>query len=220
MHGLWPAINYPEADILVIAGDILDFYGNIEQQEEEAETLSRFLQTLLAAQTYKHIVVVAGNHDFFFERQEEKARKLLDHPGIHYLCDEAKTIEGLKFYGSPWTPWFGGWAFNFPAPDPGRGVYRARAHARKCWEAIPDDTEILVTHGPAYGMLDITAGGQAVGCPHLKDRVKELKELKLHVFGHIHASNGTKKIDGVHYINAAQCFSHNSLANKPWLVSI
>lgn len=224
VHGLWPAISYPEGDILIIAGDILDLHGfdrqsNIKDQYVEAETLVKFLDNFIKSKHYSDVVVVAGNHDFCFEAGDA-AKLFEDKEHLHYLQDSEVVIDGIKFYGSPMTPWFGGWAFNFPAPDPGRGVYRARAHARKCWEAIPDDVDVLITHGPPYGILDETARGESVGCPHLLERLKDLSNLKLHVFGHIHASNGAKTIDGVKYINASQCFSHNKLQNKPWCVYI
>jgi len=220
VHGLWPSISYPEADILVIAGDITNGFGSSSKsQYEEIKILVRFLQNFITTQHYKDVVVIAGNHDFCFEN--EKAAELFEgQEHLHYLQDSEVTIQGLKFYGSPMTPWFGGWAFNFPAPDPGRGVYRARAHARNCWEAIPDDTDVLVTHGPPYGILDTTAKGVSVGCPYLKERLATLKNLKLHVFGHIHAGAGATTIDNTVYVNASQCFSHNSLSNKPWCVTL
>lgn len=55
----------------------------------------------------------------------------------------------------------------------------------KLWSMIPENTDILVTHGPPYGILDTNIQNQHTGCPHLLQRVLAIKP-RLHVFGHIH----------------------------------
>jgi Icc-related predicted phosphoesterase len=55
---------------------------------------------------------------------------------------------------------------------------------------VPRDTEILLTHTPPYGVLDITRRGDHAGCKTLSATLGELKQCKLHVFGHIHEAHG------------------------------
>ena len=99
---------------------------------------------------------------------------------------------GLKIYGSPWCPDLSGFAFYAPEPDL---VSR--------WSEIPSGIDILVTHTPPHGVLDVpSAGGVHLGCPHLRRAVSRIQP-QLHVFGHVHASYGEYRVDEVRFVNAA-----------------
>lgn len=212
-HGHWPNLKYPPADILIFAGDILGNYdtcrgdiGEVAQQLNEIERLNELCKQLKEQGVYKEVIIVAGNHDWAFQKRESLCRDRLT--DAIYLRDEMINIGGpngevVKFYGSPWQRWFWGWAFNFP--DHNSNFYRARAHAQDCWDNIPINTDVLITHGPPIGILDATVNGQNVGDIWLKERLQGLMHLKLHVFGHIHYSYGTKSIDNLQFVNAAAC---------------
>ena len=226
IHGQWyrPDLHYPPADILILAGDILKNYSwdRDKDAEEQLDEIQR-LATYLAKLPYQEIIVVAGNHDFAFQRPHTKvmARKLLTDLRIHYLEDEALTLdfkssaEGvrvpIRFYGSPHQPYFHNWAFNFPpmSKDGGNDM-RAKAAAKACWEAIPTNTDVLITHGPPHKIMDRCPNGLEVGCPELRrvtDRLAKSsdsgKGLKLHVFGHIHHSAGKADYYGAIFKNTA-----------------
>ncbi len=171
----------PDGDILIHAGDIT-LHGELEAVED----FDRWLGTL----PHRHKVVIAGNHDFCFQEKPERARPLLTN--AVYLEDSAVTVEGLKVYGSPWQPEFGGWAFNLP-----RGPELAAV-----WGKIPDDTDVLVTHGPPAGFLDRTNRGVHAGCADLLARVFQVRP-RLHVFGHIHEAAGVMEVGGITFVNAS-----------------
>ena len=118
-HGLHARVEIPDGDILVHAGDIC-----MRGEFEEVEAFNSWLEAL----PHRHKIVIAGNHDFCFERQPQKAQKRL--AGCTYLQDAGVTVEGIRFYGSPWQPWFYDWAFNLP-----RGGRELKAR----WTAIPDN---------------------------------------------------------------------------------
>lgn len=132
-------------------------------------------------------IYVAGNHDTSIW-QGLITRKDFEDRGIIYLQDEETVIEGVKFYGSPWTPTFGDWVFMKPRHKMGQ-----------IWEAIPEDVQILITHGPPKGILDIGADYSSkslcsVGCKSLRTKIETLLpqgKLIAHLFGHVHnLSNG------------------------------
>lgn len=162
----------PDGDILVHAGD-LTRNGNLE----ELAAAAAFLRVL----PHESKVVIAGNHDFCLQRAPVRARRKLQ--GLTYLEDEAATICGLRFWGSPWQPWFFDWAFNLP---------RGPALAAR-WARIPTDTDVLVTHGPPRGHGDRTADDRREGCDDLLARVEAVQPM-LHVFGHIHEDRGTWRV--------------------------
>ena len=136
-------------------------------------------------------VVIAGNHDVMFERHSATARELLNN--AIYLENSGTEIAGLKIWGSPVQPEFNNWAFN---------VARGAA-IRRYWEMIPLDTDILVTHGPPFGMLDQSNhSSDHLGCEELAVVVEKIKP-RLHIFGHIHGGHGDETHSGIRFINAS-----------------
>ena len=197
-HGLHSSLHVPAGDILVHAGDLTD-RGTFE----EVERFNEFLGQL----SHPTKIVIAGNHDFCFERDQQASASLLTN--CIYLQDEAVTVEGLKFYGSPWQPWFFDWAFNLQ-----RG-----AEIRAKWDQIPDDTDVLITHGPAYGCRDRTAGGEQVGCRDLLDAIDRIRP-RVHIFGHIHEGYGSTSNLNTTFINASICNEHYVISNEPIVFQI
>ena len=181
-HNQHTALHLPPADMLVHAGD---FSGR--GTLPEVNTFMKWLD----AQPHKHKVIIAGNHDFLAERDKTLFQSILP-AGVTYLDDSGATIEGINIWGSPIQPWFHDWAFNRQ-----RGPDIARH-----WELIPDDTDLLITHGPPLGILDTLANGTPIGCEDLLHHVHRVKP-RIHVFGHIHEAAGQAHIDGTHYINAS-----------------
>ena len=200
-HSLHAGIDLPEGDVLLCAGDITNCGDTYDVMN-----FANWITTEENKDKFKHIITIAGNHDWCFQRQGETSRKILADAGITYLQDSSITIDGIKIYGSPWQPEFCNWAFNVP-----RGERLARI-----WDAIEDDTNILITHGPVHNILDFTERDQIhVGCVDLAKRVKKLKQLKLHVSGHIHEGHGIKKVKKVTYVNASVCTLRYNPINKP-----
>lgn len=194
-------IKLPDGDILVHAGDATG-RGTLP----EIIAFSDWMKE----QPYKHKIFCAGNHDFYCEKYSQTTKELFERKGIHYLQDSAVIIDGVKFYGSPNTPRFFDWAFNVDRGEP----------LKKVWSKIPHDTNVLITHGPPYGIMDKTVGGENVGCEELRKRIESLPNLKLHVFGHIHCGYGQEEINGVKFVNAAICTESYYASNLPVLIDL
>lgn len=201
-HHRYGELVVPDGDVFVSAGDVT-MMGDVPQISKYGRWLER--------QMHKHKITVPGNHDWLFQRDEVKARSLV--PG-YVLIDQEVTIEGVKFYGSPWQPWFCDWAFNLRRGDP----------LRMKWSKIPTDTDVLITHGPPHGHLDLTRGyddspREHVGCKDLREYVEKIKP-KYHVFGHIHCGYGMDRDGNTTFINASICNEHYEHANEPIVVDI
>ena len=166
-HGLHNQLkNIPDGDILIHAGDLTNI-GEIDDVIKFNEFLGKL--------PHRKKIVVAGNHDFCFEK-EPGTRDLLTN--AIYLEDSEVTIGGIKFYGSPWTPRFGNWAFM---------LFRCGEQLKYRWDLIPNDTDILITHGPPLGILDtVLPRDENVGCELLIKKVQKVKP-KYHIFGYIHS---------------------------------
>ncbi len=199
-HGQHRSLPHPipDGDVLIHAGDITEMGEN--------EVLADF-NAWIGSFPHKHKVVVAGNHDFSLERDREKSESLLT--ACTYLRDSAAEIGGLKFYGSPWTPTFLEWAFML---DRGEKI-------REAWDKIPAGTEILITHGPVYGILDRVYTGPLAGCEELLKVVQKLKP-QYHIFGHIHECYGTTKIGDTTFVNASSCDYRYKPKNAPIVIDI
>jgi Icc-related predicted phosphoesterase len=180
------ALQVPPGDVLLHAGDLTG-HG---EGDEVREALA-----WLAGLPHPHKVLIAGNHDFLFQREPVEARALLaEHPGLTYLEDSEATVAGVRIWGSPWQPWFYDWAFN---------AERGEA-LRRIWAKIPAGLDVLLTHGPPAGILDRTWDGREVGCADLLDAVNRAHP-RFHVFGHIHEAYGRLERDGTLFVNASTC---------------
>jgi Icc-related predicted phosphoesterase len=123
----------------------------------------------------KYKILIAGNHDVTLEHCYNKTKISAQFPSITYLENDGITIEGINIWGSPLTPTFGdGWAFN-----------KSRDKIARYWEHIPDNTDILVTHGPPKGILDLNQDNISCGDGSLLKKILKLN-IKYHIFGHIH----------------------------------
>lgn len=162
----------PDGDVLIHAGDATNRGSPWE--------IVRFVEWF-GALPHKHKIFVAGNHEIALEKEEHNGVlvQMIEDAGIRYLRDDHCVIDGNVFWGTPWQPEFCDWAFNLP-----RGK-----KLREKWALIPDDTDVLITHGPAFDRLDMTFDNRLVGCHDLRRRVDGLRP-KAHVFGHIHHSYG------------------------------
>lgn len=197
-HGKHWDLELPEGDVLIHAGDFTS-----RGEKDEVADFNKYLGTL----PFAHIIVIAGNHDFFFERSPGLARDMMTH--CVYLQDEAVTIDHVNFYGSPWQPTFFNWAFNLPRGAP----------LREKWELIPKDTHVLITHGPPHGIRDVVAKGRHVGCKELLAVVKEVQPL-CHIFGHIHEDAGVFQTQETCFINASSLDLAYDLVNAPIVFDI
>jgi predicted phosphohydrolase len=148
-------------------------------------------------------IFIAGNHDFYAERHPVLFRELVP-DNVHYLYNESVIAQGLKIWGSPYTPYYGGLAFNKKRGKDSKAI----------WDQMPSGIDILITHGPPYGVLDHTFKYTHVGCEELKAKVDEVKP-RYHIFGHIHEQPGIEKIDGTTYMNATQVNLFYQITRKP-----
>lgn len=197
-HSRHQKLAVPDGDLLIVAGDVSS-HGHLD----EVRDFDRFLGRL----PHRHKVVIAGNHDFCFEREPLSARALITN--ATYLEDEGCCVDGIQIWGSPWQPWFHDWAFNLP-----RG-----AALREKWDLIPVDVDVLVTHGPPHGFGDLCYDGRRVGCEELLVRVRELQP-RLHCFGHIHEGYGVYHDGDTVLVNASTCNLRYHPVNPPVVLDI
>jgi len=205
--------DLPGGDLLIHAGDFMNSgYHKTEAIE--------FFNWFEAIDNYDTKIFIAGNHDRIMENEPEWAKKVLPiFKTIDYLQDEWMIIgdgdphdpntKTAKVYGSPWQPEFYNWAFNLP---------RNGEELKSKWNAIPENTDILITHGPAQTYLD-TAGAPyntpLLGCELLKEHI-ELIRPKIHVCGHIHGGYGYYYNGHTHFFNASVLNERYSYANLPF----
>ena len=195
-------------------GDILIHSGDFMNSGYDKEDVTDFFDWFSSIKGYDKKIFIAGNHDRILENDPTwSTLTIKDYPNLIYLQDEGYSIydieddSSVKLYGSPWQPEFNGWAFNLPRNGE---VMKAK------WDAIPKGTDILITHGPPFGYLDIP-GGQSirVGCEMLRYRVDELKP-KIHVFGHVHGGYGYYFNGHTHFFNASVLNERYKYTNKPF----
>lgn len=192
-HTYHDNITLPEGDVLVHAGDFC-----LSGDQKEVIKFNKWLESL----SFKQIIIIPGNHDRIVETMILRGtdpKSFFSNATL--LIDESIEVDGVKFYGSPWQPEFFNWAFNLP-----RGTM-----LREKWKMIPDDTDVLITHGPPYGILDECPDMHDrskmanVGCKDLLDEVVNRVKPTAHIMGHIHECAGAIMQNGIHFINASVC---------------
>lgn len=203
-HGDHDRVSLPAGDVLIHSGDLT---GHGTKEETQA-----FFHWF-GIQAFKHKICVAGNHDAFIEQDPAACQKMASNAGVKLLNDTGCTIDGVSIWGSPITPRFYHWSFM---RDPGADI---EAH----WNLIPTQTDILITHGPAYGILDQvdreSGDKEHTGCPSLLKKIQEIKP-KFHVFGHIHEDYGRVERGGVSHCNVSTMNKHYQICNDPQVLQL
>lgn len=216
-HGQHRGLIVPECDVFFHCGDMsgrgeYSIYDDLVIWIEKNDPAANY-------------VFIPGNHDVTFESDEETARSFFDRPNVRVLIDQGCVIDGLKVWGSPWTLRFYDWAFNADRGD----------QIQKHWNKIPQDIDVLLTHGPAYGYGDFIPGrrmspfdapgvterngGLHVGCSQLLARLTDVSP-RIHAYGHIHEGAGVSTIieTGTLSVNAAFLDGRYRIARQPTVV--
>lgn len=173
-HNQHASVPIPDGDVLVFCGDACA-YGTAQDFMAFAEWFGSYPHALK--------LYVAGNHDLIVESSRDACAGILHaKANAVYLEDSGIVLpNGMNCWGSPWTPRSLNWAFQ---QDPGPEL-------RAIWQKVPNNTNVLITHGPSYGLLDLYNSTENIGDPQLRNRIEELRELKVHAHGHVHEGYGT-----------------------------
>lgn len=196
-HGSHHELQMPEGDLLIHTGD----YSSMGSWRE-LQGLNEWFGTL----GYKDIICIDGNHDQYSSSlPREEVQALFTN--AHYLRDSEITVQGLRVYGTPWTNRFGDWSFMESEPE-----------LKKRFAGIPEGFDILMSHGPAYGILDKNVSGNHCGSTALLERIKVTKP-RYHVHGHIHESRGLKEGETVS-LNVASLDEWYDIRGEPVVIEI
>lgn len=204
LHGYYPKL--PGGDLLIVAGDLTC-------TDKEPEYFNLFQK--LSYEKYQKIIIIAGNHDNCLEKNDFTISWSIDSQEIfEYLCDSGTEFEGLKIWGTPWTKTFVG--MN---PQCKTFTCDTEEELAKHWEKIPEDTDILITHSPPWGIRDKTYSGENVGSKSLALKVGNMESPpKLWVWGHIHEAYGEDlaiRSKSCKMINASHVNEYYKPVNKP-----
>jgi Icc-related predicted phosphoesterase len=179
LHGYYPELE--GGDLLIVAGDM-----TARHSHEEYLIFLNWMRNL----NYKKKIFIAGNHDQFLQKFQDECFYKIVSDEVVYLQDCEEEFEGLKIWGSPWT-------LTFPGMNPHCKAFTVDTEEELAekWALIPDDVDILITHGPPFGILDKTDRGECVGSRSLAHRIGKIDDggdgrKRLHIFGHIHEAYG------------------------------
>lgn len=186
-------------------GDVLIHAGDVGESKADTRNFLHWLDD----QDYDFKVFIAGNHDRYIEDRFEDFMSYVNHyKCVTYLYDSFVIINDIKIYGAPWSRNLPRWAFQLPDEN-----------AKDKWSQIPFDTDILITHGPAYRKLDRLMYPRLnedphVGCKQLSSRIDDI-DPKYHIFGHIHEDYGIWTERFTTFINASCADINYQMANPP-----
>ena len=206
VHGKWKQLTVPDCDLLISTGDY-SFKG-------EHSMINDF-HKWLNMQPAKHIISGQGNHEKAVELNFDFCKQiaLKKCPRAHFIDEGLIEIEGKRIWYSAITRFFHNWAWN---RHPGADIQRH-------WDLIPNNLDIIATHGPCYGILDyVTHNGvvRNLGDPQLLQKVLEVKP-KVFVSGHIHYCGGiSKEVEGITFINASNCGEDYRIQCQPMIFNI
>jgi Icc-related predicted phosphoesterase len=182
--------------LLIHAGDFTFF--------SKRTSMLRDFDDWLGELPHKYKVVVPGNHEYLLEEPRHRSAIM----NATLLVDDGIEIEGIRIWGSPVTPLYGG-AFALSSAN----------DRQRHWAQIPTDTDILITHGPPTGVLDVERGSREhAGCPQLLEAITRVRP-RLHIFGHIHGAYGIWRTQHTVFVNAALFGDSGGLDNKPIILA-
>ena len=196
-HGKHRQIEIPDGDILIYAGDF-EIRNNLDLFE-----MSEWLNEL----PHKRVVAIFGNHDFTEHSEIKYMKQMFER--VNLLFNESIEIDGLKIWGSPYSPFFNNWAWMQPDNM-----------LKEIWDTIPLETEILVTHTMPYGILDgVLPRMQSVGSLTLKDAVKRVHPY-IQIGGHLHESYGQYTDGKTDYYNVSVLDEQYQVANPVTIIEV
>lgn len=214
LHGNLPKI--PECDLLLIGGDVCPTTDH--KLQFQSKWMKEVFKSWLREVPAYEIVWIGGNHDFIL--QELDFAKIDNIGGTYLDGTEHRTASGLKVWGSPLSPTFGKWAFM-----------RDDAGLAAEWEKIPNDVDILMVHGPMYGIGDEVDNDWHPRDPHvgsktLRNRIGygDFPNLKLFITGHIHEGYGWDEVEignnKFTYANVSHVNSAYNPVNPPMVFNL
>lgn len=198
-HGKHRELGTLSGDVLIHCGDFCDGFDN------DGAHLGA-IDCWFSEQNFERILCVGGNHDF--AAQDRHAKGIPIFGNAVFLQDEEYVFNGVTFYGTPWLPDLSEWAY-----------YLSDDERKRKWELIPSYTDVLITHTPPFGILDLPRSGGNVGCPFLRSTVAEIAP-RLHCFGHIHASAGRSDHEKTFFVNASVIDSNYKVRHAPLVIDI
>lgn len=211
-HGDHRKMTLPPGDMLIHCGDM-----SSNGTHKELVDFAHWFEE----QNYSHKILIAGNHDRGLENSPDEFEDLFRSSSFEYLEDQAIEIAGIRFWGSPITPRFYDWSF----------MKESGPAMKQHWTKIPEDVDVLITHGPPFGIMDAVDGSTQdgnsstgksegtvnTGCPDLLERVKKITP-SYHLFGHIHEGYGQQTEHGINFVNASSMNSGYCLQNAPVVI--
>jgi Icc-related predicted phosphoesterase len=200
-HNKYKQLVMPDADMIIHCGDMTSMGYEYE--------IRNFYKWFSRLNQYKYKINIAGNHDWFFEKTPQFVKETVP-DNVIYLEDSGAEIEGLYFYGTPVQKPFNNWAFN-----------REEDKLAQHWEAIPNNTDVLITHSPPYGIMDWSRHSKsAQGSPSLLHEIQQRIKPKIHCFGHMHECHGIEIINETTFINATVLDDKYVVAHEPIVIEI
>ena len=199
-HWRLDKLEIPSGDVLVFAGDWSQSNGSIMDAIKFAAVIKKV--------DCKHKLIIAGNHDFCAQNETAVVAQIFQEAGAVYLQDKTYTIDNINFYGTPWCPEFMNWAFMKPDYE-----------LTHVFSKIPSNTDVLITHTPPYGIMDMVDTRENVGSHALEESMKRIKPA-IHIFGHIHDGHGVEHSDTVEYYNVSVCDDTYNLVHKPTIIEV
>lgn len=207
---LYDSVFTHNVDMIICAGDTANNKSSALNYNPQLDFIQWFSEL-----PFKYKLYVPGNHN---TSEHKIDKKIYEDANIIRLLHQPITIENINFFGSPYTPTFGeGWAFNVN-----------RHKLQPYWEDIPFNTDILITHGPPKGILDVASRDhnftEQVGCKSLLNRVFQIQP-QYHIFGHLHDedtifNHGIRDINGTRFVNASIVDLYHKPVNTPIIIEI
>lgn len=209
-HGELPsrlAVGLPAGDVLIVAGDVLPVW-NHDRSFQAAWFRERLVPELeaLANGAYELVVLIGGNHDFVLQDSSKLTAGLPSN--VVYLQDSAVEHRGALIYGTPWANRFGRWAFMADEDE-----------LERIYEGIPEGFDVVVSHGPPYGLRDRTEEGHYVGSVSLLERLARARPRYV-ITGHIHEAYGRAVLGPTEVVNASLMNRRYSPVNPPVVIEL